>query len=86
MIKTRSYYSIDDVEIDRTQPHWAILRDDEGSRLFSFPADMSDTHIRQALLFAAQTYHQGQELGSEARAIQIRAALGVPHPELAETD
>ncbi|WP_085598174.1 MULTISPECIES: hypothetical protein [unclassified Pseudomonas] len=78
--ETQPYHAILDVYIDRKHtPGQAILRDvEESTRLFSFTADMTDEQIVQALRFATVTYRQGQLVGSEARAVRIRAALGVP--------
>lgn len=73
-----AYLNPEDSIIDREMtPGCAVLCDEEYTALKSFDDSMTDEQILSALRFANDLYSKGIEHGKEAKAAEIRAALGV---------
>lgn len=72
-----------DLSIDREsrkQYQEVALWDCDGNYLGNLPAAMTDEQIKRAVYFANSAYALGYKWGSDHRAMEIRASLGIPEP------
>lgn len=78
---------IDDCFISRSEggpgnqePTATLEGQDDGVRIWSFPAEWSDDQIKLALSFANHAYARGVQVGLDRKAGEIRSALGLISP------
>ncbi|MNF20774.1 hypothetical protein D3C87_616540 [compost metagenome] len=79
-MSNHTIFSQSDLQIARNSPAFpekAIVRDPVSQHAETFPADMSDEHIRHCVGLINRYHAQGVHLGEHRKSNEIKSALGI---------